>query len=543
MPRPLSRTAIRAAVPALAAGLVALGAAAPGRAAEGDPAMTFTIGQYKEGPSTEVEPFGEFSEQPIQGHNVSGRTLKNVKVTMDLTALKGQLAVTNQSLCTQPRELVEACTYGEALKPGDSYGVAALVFEVLPGARPGFSGEISVSAEAQGVSLGTTKLTVTMADKSVLIDRTGQVPPGDPVKPGGTVRPLAGFTNFSSRPVRDVYVRLRLTPSLSFAREYSNCEYGLDDKHPAMSCHIAQNVEPGAAYDLDLGPLRLTDSALSESWYGDIFVDESAYERSKPTSSHRGSGPELTAVPRASGPTIPGHALLSGSVVADNTLDFEAVGATLDGKAGQVVTAHLGARNKGPATIKNWTGSEPGDEPTSEVRVVTPPGTTVMKAPANCREDGSSERYYCWEPEAEDYFLAGKLTPFDFDLRIDKPSALAPGKITLSHGKEDLNKKNDIAPIIVTVDGKLGDGSAPSAGGTGGTGSAAGGATATPGTGDSSASPGTGGSGTASGGTGTGSMAATGAGALPWYAAGAGVALAVGAGLFTLARRRRTARA
>ncbi|GAA2346311.1 hypothetical protein OKJ48_22970 [Streptomyces kunmingensis] len=543
--RPQPRYALRAGATALTAGLLALGTASPGQAADGDAPLEFSFVGGSD--AVEVQPFYIDSDDKItvEGRNTGAQELKNVEVTIDASALKGQVRWDLPYDCEKKQQEIAVCRTGKSVKPGASFGTT-WAWAALTGAEPGRTGEVRISAEAGGVAVGETTMKATVADIGLLVanENAYAVP-----KPGETVEPVTAIRNFSTRPVQDVYVSLYLSQGLSFVEEFSNCVYGSVSEYRSedtvMKCRVKGPVEPGATYGLDMSALKVGATAGYEKWTGGVDERDTAED---PVSPHHGTGREMKLVKRAADPGMLQKGVYGTARVASSA-DLEAVGATVDGKAGQVVKAELGVRNNGPATIENW-GSEPGDSPSSEVFVTIPPGTTAVKAPADCRptefpvpEGADSREYFCHQDLGDYYFNAGQLAPFVFDLRIDKPAALAPGSIKLTH-QGDSKPKNNTAPIYVTVDGKLGDGTTPSTGGTGGTGSTSGGSTATPGTGDATATPGTGGSAaSASGGTGSGPMADTGAGALPWYAAAAATALAAGGVLFTVARRRRAGRA
>ncbi|MET9499428.1 hypothetical protein [Streptomyces sp. NPDC006552] len=549
IPSSLSGLAIPAGCAVLAAGLLALGTASPGRAADGAPSVEFSFPNHEDGIAT-AEPFRDYADSfLVQGRNAGAKDVKNVSVTIDATALKGQITMENEP-CTKKGDLVIVCgpdrvNQGKPIAPGAKFYAAAPKFTALDGARPGFTGVVRVSAEAEGVLLGEKTFKASVADLGLYSDRNA--PDGSPVpqpKPGTTVQPVVGFRNFSTRAMNDVYFSLHLTQGLTFAEEFSNCKYGSQylPEDTAMLCHIKGTVEPNSTYDLDMSALKVGATAWAEDWSGNIT--DKVMTGTSLTDPHQGTGRELKLTKRAQGAALPMSRGVFGSIVADTFRDAAAVGATVDGKSGQVVKAELGLRNSGPATFKNW-GEEPGDDATSGLSVTLPRGTTAVNVPRNCNlmtpSTSATTRYSCHQDSKDFYFNAGQTTPFVFDLRIDEPKALALGSAKVIY-LGDKHPENDSAPITVTVDGKLGDGSTPPAGGTGG--STSGGSTASPGTSDSPASPSSGSSPTTtSAGTGNGPMADTGAGALRWYTAAAAVTLAAGAALFTVARRRKAGRA
>ncbi|MEU1407618.1 hypothetical protein ABZ471_35690 [Streptomyces sp. NPDC005728] len=506
MPRPLPRNAIRAlrvSATATAAGLLALGTPAPGQAAEAAPSLEFTHGLGDK--PVEAKPYGTYSG-PVHVHarNTGSQELKDFTVTIDATALKGQMKLSASPACVEKQQLLFTCdgeklNEGRPLAPGGLLRAPGVDVMSLADARPGFTGEVRVFGEAGGVLLGETTFKAAVADMGPLIDRDDSS--DTRTKPGATLRPAIGFTHFSPRPLKGVHIGIRLSQGLSYAEEFSNCEYGdRDDYGVGARCYVETPVEPGGSYDLDRLSLKVGDTALHESWH--LHVNETAegYEYLKLTDVHRGTGRKLRLVPRAAGPGVldeEDSSEASDRVTVANAMDYEAVGATVHGKAGQVVKAELGIRNNGPATIRNWMG-EPGDGATSSIAVVIPPGTTAVKAPDGCTPVGASgaRRYTCSQDLEDSYFEAKELTPFVFELRIDTPGDLAPGSIKASRPYEDDDVRNNTAAITVTFDGK------PA-------------------------------------GTAEGSTAGSGPGALLRYAAAAGVALAASATLFAVVRRRK----
>ncbi|GAA2346684.1 hypothetical protein OKJ48_39350 [Streptomyces kunmingensis] len=546
MHRRLSRNVLRAVTTAAAAGLLALAAPAPGQAADAAPALELT--NDLDGESLVVEPYGDelLGKATVQASNTGSQELKDFTVTVDATALRNQMEVTmagpDQLACVEKQPLLFTCdgkklNGGKPLEASGDMSAPTVYFRALATARPGFTGEVRAFAEAGGAQLGETTFKTAVKDIGLVVDRGGRGSPPVETKPGATLRPPVGFTHYSQRPLKGVYIGMTLSQGLSYTEEFSNCEYGVwSDYGPGARCYIETPIEPGHAYDLDQSPLKVGATALHESWDLDVYETAKGTEYLNLTDVHRGTGRELKLVPRAAGPgkLVDGGA--GGRFTVANDMDYAAVGATVDGKAGQVVKAELGIRNNGPATIQNWMGSEPGEAGTSWISVKIPAGTTAVKVPSACATPEGphgvpgAKSYGCIQGLDDYYFDAGQLTPFVFELRIDDPAALAPGSITVSRPLEDDNTKNNTAPITVTVDGKTGGGSG-SPSGNPGSGSASGGAAGSTTTGSGTSAP--------TAGSPQGSIAETGAGALPWYAAAAAVTLAAGVALFTIVHRRK----
>ncbi|BDH07772.1 hypothetical protein HEK131_49990 [Streptomyces seoulensis] len=552
MLRPMPRHALRAGSTAVAVGLLTLGATPVGHADEVPETLKFS--DYDK--TVEVKPYTDYDYTgalATSAVNTGAQPLKDFTVTIDASAFKGQLSLSASDTptpCVSRSESVLVCDSekldnGRPVPPGGHMQGIDFRLRTLAAARPGFSGQIRISAEKNGAVIGKTEIKAAVADIGPITDRQGQGVSG--VKPGAVLGTTAGFTQYSARGLDGVYVRASLSPGLSFTKEFSNCEYGDEGYGSGALCYVETPVEPGHAYDVGSFPFKVDGTALAEGWVVTVSAERPSYPEL--SHSHRGDGPRLNLGERPSGPGILQRGGASASVQADNTLDLQVLGTTVDGKAGQVVRAKLGVRNNGAAVVRQWYGSDRGDDPGTIVQVTVPAGTTAVDVPERCKATGESgaQVYWCYQDLDDTWFEVGQLTPYDFGLRIDKPSALAPGSVKLTRPKSDDNNKNNTAAITVTVDGKLGDGSSPAPGGSGSTGGSTGGSGSTGGTGSPTGGQDSAGT-SAGGGAGTpapdhapqGSMASTGAGPLAWYAAGAAAVLTVGAALFVAARRRRT---
>ncbi|PZT68268.1 hypothetical protein DN402_08320 [Streptomyces sp. SW4] len=192
------------------------------------------------------------------------------------------------------------------------------------------------------------------------------------------------------------------------------------------------------------------------------------------TGVRRGKGPELKLTPRPEG-APPGKPEESGVRLAyevDNTADVEAVGARAEGGPGDVVTVEAGYRNTGPGGVPTWTGSEPIEDPSVETTVTLPEGTTPVKVPERCRRQDTHRSepggrvYRCVEETTDWWVGPGERLSWPFALRIDEPSGLRPGRVSLKvRSESNSDPANDTAVLEVRVPGTTagggGDGAAP----------------------------------------------------------------------------------
>ncbi|MER6027345.1 hypothetical protein [Streptomyces sp. NPDC001851] len=221
--------------------------------------------------------------------------------------------------------------------------------------------------------------------------------------------------------------------------------------------------------------------------------------------------------------------------MASGAADIQAVGTTVrQKKAGDLVRATVGVRNKGPAGMAAWLGSEPGEDPPYETRVSLPAGAEAVTTPRGCvrfAPRNGAVYYLCFQDTHDAWIDPGQYTTWTFDLRVVDPAALKPGTVEVTSPSTDPDADNNTAAIVVHAPGHSsgagGRGSDSRGKDSGGTaGSGGGGSTGT---------------GTVTGGSGGGggAMAGTGAGPVVPLAAGASaVAVLVGGALFLGFRRR-----
>src|SRR4051812_17790756 len=131
--RPQPRYALRAGAVTLMVGLLALGAAPAGQAADGDPPLEFTFVGSDD--AVEVQPFSidPADEISLEGRNTGAQELKNVEVTIDATALKGQLEWALPYGCTEKQKEIVVCRTGKPVKPGAPFATT-WTWAALPGA-------------------------------------------------------------------------------------------------------------------------------------------------------------------------------------------------------------------------------------------------------------------------------------------------------------------------------------------------------------------------------------------------------------------------
>ncbi|WP_406837594.1 hypothetical protein ACICHK_17220 [Streptomyces sp. AHU1] len=417
--------------------------------------------------------------------NTGTTRITSYTLTVDYSSLVGAVDVTVPfSGCEKKTEGVLVCQGKDAPAPGATTRLGHFRVRSLKGARGGTTGEIRVSGQADGAAITERVWKVDIKDVGFVQDRaTGKVE-GE-VKPGAEVRPGAGFTYFGANTLKGTDLSMHATHG-SFEQEFSNCTYGklpipmdsdpgslTDLAFPAAVCHFDNTIEVGDSFDVSPGPLRIGDDALGTALISHLGDTD---QLRKMTDVHPGKGPELKLVPRpdSAPPGKPQSRDLGPAYRVDTTADAEAVGASAEGRPGDVVTVQVGYRNNGPGGMPTWTGTEPLEDPSVVTTITIPQGTTVVKVPKRCwteddRESRPGGHVYTCRGENNDWWVgSSERLVWSFKLRIDKAS-VKPGKVSLEVLREsDSNTRNDTAAITVKAPGSTGSGAVPWIAGTAG---------------------------------------------------------------------------
>ncbi|MET8745665.1 LPXTG cell wall anchor domain-containing protein [Streptomyces sp. NPDC004728] len=274
-------------------------------------------------------------------------------------------------------------------------------------------------------------------------------------------------------------------------------------------------VEPGTVYTPEK-PLRVEalDRALNDELRVNVWdVDPGADENG--TQPVAGTAPAVKLVEGQAGSEGTAR-VVNVPVSTVNTADYQVTGAALKGSVGDTVKMKVKFINAGPA----WILTKPGERSVS-VMITPPAGTSVVKRGQFCQAKGKA--YVCGMRSLNE----GSQETYTFELKIDKRVANAKGQVALSTEARpfDPNKANDKADITLDVTGGEPTGS------TGGSANVSGGSGGSAGGSSTAGDDGT----TTNGGT----LAETGSSTLPITGAAA-AAVATGAGMLFVVRRRRT---
>jgi hypothetical protein len=317
-------------------------------------------------------------------------------------------------------------------------------------AVPGTAGSLSVTLTADNLAPVTTTAVIRIGD-GVDLDATAQVELS--AAPGASFDVPLRVRNDGPIAADGAAVLLQAPYSFASGPRYRNCLY---DGDQLRACTFDQELAPGATYLATL-PTRLrsdtyapsTQHAGMEWMTSDEFADLRTFLTNGNYSGlgRPGTGGVLTLTPAAAAAAAAAqadpdrsdnYASLQVAVTGRQSPNLVAVGARLTGETGDVVTADVGVRNAGPATL-DGTQTPSG---TVYVFVSIPVGTTAVAVPDTCFPlidggitwwDGSGGRpghrqYQCF---AGQVLIAGRSLTFPIRLRITAAS-VTPGVVEVN---------------------------------------------------------------------------------------------------------------
>ncbi|MDH6493390.1 hypothetical protein [Streptomyces sp. SAI-127] len=387
---------------------------------------------------------------------------------------------------------------------------------------------LPTKGEGPNLDLGITASGGDALDVSVAVDASSLAGKATMVVTGDCV----STGTLKVRCDKGVMLLVQDSEGVSLARDRSNCHYSGRPGGGAW-CRFDTPVTPGAAYETD-APLRYTASKDTMYGYNTYMVwpvGAAAPDSFDPYDfPETGTGAPLGLKPVASGSTFTGSGY--GTFSTTQHADYQALGDTVEGKAGETVSITVGVRNNGPG----WMNFRWMDAANSGTFVVTPPpGTTITGAPGpgeqgdpgplwNCTPGKAGAKSYTCAIASTD-FRPGDSVSQEFTVRIDGVVPGAQGSVRAVNNPEYPNRDddtaNDTTAITVKATGSATSSPTPSA------------SAPTPAT----VSPSGSGTGTTSGTTTGGHLAATGSHQV-LLRAGAAVLLAAGGALVLLTARR-----
>ncbi|MFC3382435.1 hypothetical protein [Couchioplanes azureus] len=289
------------------------------------------------------------------------------------------------------------------------------------------------------------------------------------VAPGGRAAAAVAVGNPGTAVVAQAYLLLEWPPGMKPAQTFENCYYAARAAFCEIGTELAAGkqyvAQPQVEYDVDADSMAPLFQRTTSKWYTaeEAAPNLEAWRQGHPT---RGTGDKLglQATPEPVGAPSDGTSRTRDTVTnikitGDNPVNLKAVGATVRGAAGQTVKLKVGQLNLGPAAANFLGGSTRGLLNSTFVDV--PDGTTVVKAPENCKQVlprswmPDAEAYECYLATSLDHVLKPNATQeWEFDLLIERAGETKSKVITnyafldREHGT-DANAADDTAEIVV----------------------------------------------------------------------------------------------
>ncbi|MGW0435200.1 LPXTG cell wall anchor domain-containing protein [Micromonospora sp. NPDC003197] len=407
-----------------------------------------------------------FSSAPVVVYDIT--------VQYDLTDLVGKVEISEESTsddCTSPSPNVLVCSDPFGL-PVNQNGIGAgFPIAIVPtsGAQIGDEGNLEVSFSAAGYPAVTSNATIRVGEGVDLAagpETTVTAAPGDSFTSPLVVR------NIGTTTATGVSVLFDNDHAIQPIGRYSNCLYQGDR---LKACHFTTSMSPGGTYTATLPYVLGVDayapgrtSGYSKLMTRAEFDDFAAYlQRRSVSLGEPGTEGEL-ALTEISGvrtqddqaDTDPTNAW-SGfeiTVTGVNGTDLYAIGDSVTGNVGDVVTATVGFGNNGPASLDY---TRPGSVVT-KIDVNVPAGTTAVSVPDSCLpRDGSGipgkpgmPSYRCYPGS---FSKVGEQHIVELGLRIDSVIPNAAGKVTINAICQcegfvnDLDPSNDMVQLLVNA--------------------------------------------------------------------------------------------
>ncbi|MEU7972226.1 LPXTG cell wall anchor domain-containing protein [Micromonospora sp. NPDC049089] len=402
--------------------------------------------------------------------------LKDVSVRYDYRSLASKITVTpaEGQKCTAPEPGILVCTepadvtlYEMPPLGSGIYRNAAKQVRIAltEGAQLGDSGDVAVSYEAAGGRRGSYTSRVRVGEG---VDLAGGPFTDFSSKPGGKLTVPLVVANAGDKAVSGFVAVFDFSYSIRAKDRFSNCRYA--DDH-LVSCQFDEDIPVGTGLATTLNLELATDTyaPTNQSGYAQFMTvaDFEDLTRVRAAVGARtatpGSGPKLTLTEApgrmrqaAQTDVGPGNDYTGWTIKATGTngTDLAAIGATLKGTAGAVVTATVGFRNNGPATLDRTNADY---EAATHTVVELPPGTTAVETPDTCQLRPGTRTYQC---ASEMLLVAGQTYTMKFRLRIDKVIANARGAVRVNAPcecppgdsfEDDIKPANDKATIVVNA--------------------------------------------------------------------------------------------
>ncbi|PWU50424.1 LPXTG cell wall anchor domain-containing protein [Micromonospora globispora] len=428
-----------------------------------------------------------YASEPVIVHDLT--------VRYDYTDLAGKVKLTPEidGECTTPEQNVLVCQdpFEIGLEEWGYGGLFNVAIAPTDSAKDGDSGSLKVTVSADGFEPASHTATVKIGEG---VDLAGGPEVDRSAAPGGEfTAPLVLSNVGEGTSAKGAVVIFDHDYAIRPGKHYSNCTYAGDQ---LRTCRFTDTVAPGETFSATVPYVLGKDTYAPGNAWGshmwltpDEFDDFTAYLKSRGISVGEPGTDEALVLTKQ--PTMTAQSFqadvnpennwsgLQVKVTGNNGVDLAAIGDSVDGKAGDVVTATVGVRNNGPAVLDlGRVGS-----PVTKIDVTVPTGTTAVNVPDNCFpmkgddvdwEPGKpgAKAYRCY-PEI--FIAVGEEQTVDLGLRIDKVVPNATGTVTINAKcecegfQDDTNPANDTAKLVVNAaPGTGGNGDGGNGGGAGG---------------------------------------------------------------------------
>ena len=445
------------------AALAVATAAAPANAAPDQPSFSGFMGDYRisAGSTGKVGTFQSYRDQA-----------QNPKVVFDLTDLAGVAKVTFPSDCQVAGSKVTCMVdkVGELIR---------FVMTPAAGAKAGQKGTIDYTTSADNVAAQTSSSTITLTGSGVDLVALNEIERKDPVKPGTEVAVPISFYNVGDKTARGIQLEIFFTNGM-VPEQYENCQYGSDGENPSLTfarCVVEDEVRPGIEYGIEapfearLGPDAIH---IERADYAIWPLDEGPAVSGKAKLTN-GKGRKLTLKAKGQHNARTARDLDQQDnygyyhlTKVQNSLDVAAIGGTISGAGGDVVSIDLGLKNHGAGAVKGN-----GD---FTFTFTVPAGATVTEVPPRCNslvklpdggfrwEDGrpGTPWYVCAHPDpilnaGESHLLSFKMKITSLTGAAGQVSTDSPSLIPEAYWKDDDNT-NNVAAVTVGAGGTGGGG-------------------------------------------------------------------------------------
>ncbi|WP_436525407.1 Ig-like domain-containing protein [Actinoplanes sp. HUAS TT8] len=263
--------------------------------------------------------------------------------------------------------------------------------------------------------------------------------------PGDQFDVPLSVTNTGSTAVDGVAVTFDTVWAFEDLAQFSNCEYS--DAGQIRACVFDQTLDPGKSYRFAV-PFRVRADSYAPSRPEAFFQWKPASEHTAEGTPGTGSVLQLQEGDRIGESEDADGQRVMVTVTGDHGTDLAAIGASAAGWVGDVVTADVGVRSNGPATL-DFTRVGDG---AATVVVLPPAGTSIVSAPG-CYNVVPT-RALC---ETDPLYKVGTVTTWKVTLRIDRYVAGAAGSVEVNPDCKcerwfgDSDKSNNKVPLTVDV--------------------------------------------------------------------------------------------